>query len=336
MAGDRHNREERNIALLDEARKRRAQQPRATSPVAVTDECTAAAENSFGYTLDLAGTLDEPPANEPTAGGADEVLAQHQAPPTTEPGVPPERPFADGAQNQPAVALSDDAPVADEVLEAISAHHERERPSARHAAPRGSADLEPIAPRRRRSHAASSIVRENADRGARVPRWLLGAAAVLAILIAVPLFAIAGAGPRARSGAPRRVDAAGIGAHSVTLPKVTPAEPTVDRRTSAHGTTRHARRHKTREAAHHRASTHRARSTTVGSQSAARPASGTPVAAPVSSSTYSSGSTGSSGSSGSRYTSPAATSSQSGASAPAGPSGTAGGTVGGNCNPKCS
>lgn len=328
MAGEEHNRVERNIALLDDARKRRAEQP----PVAVTDERTAAAENSFGYTLDLAGALDERRPDDPSASDADEILARYQAP-ETEMAEAEARSAVDGAAREANATLSGDTPGPDEVLDAISAHHQPKRSDTRRRAPQGSADLGPMAARGARSRPRSSARRGNAESARHVSRRVLIAAAVLATAIAIPLIALAGGGPRTDSGGPRHVEAAATGTRAATIQEPTPTARASDEPRSVHGTARRVKHHKA-STAHHSAKTRHPRSTAADSRSDVSPASTRPVPTSPSSSTNSieSGPGGSTGSGGGGT----AGSSQTSAPEQAGPTGTAAGTVGDNCNPKCS
>lgn len=364
-----NNREGRraHVAPLDEARGRRARRRSRTPPVAAAetfDSDAASAEGSYGYTLDLAGMLDEPQAHERTASAsADEILAQHQAPAAAaeDRSSADARAFADDDQSEPAAGRSNDMPAADEILAAISAHHEREQTNTGQAGPRGSADLEPLAPRHRRASPSSSPhARDGAGRGRRVPRVVAISAAILAIAIAIPVVAITGGSPRARYGARDHVTVDANLYKTLTIAKRTLAKPAARKQTPSETSTRRHKLRRDRAATRHHAATPAAMSVAIESRSgpttpARTPVVASPTSAPSTSPMYSSGPTYSgssgsgstrppptySGSSGSGSTRPPSTrapssSSHGTASPPAGPSATAGGTVGGNCNPKCS
>jgi hypothetical protein len=126
------------VALFDEERKRRAgrvkgrPRRRASQPPAPAPE-----DHGYAYTMDLADTLNLPDEDgQPTA---DELLARYQSP------SPPSATAASAdTKNAPA---ADPPPAADAILLAISSHHDRAEPPRHTQAPRGSADLQPRAPR---------------------------------------------------------------------------------------------------------------------------------------------------------------------------------------------
>jgi hypothetical protein len=346
MAVEQDNREGRRarVALLDDVRARRARKPSSAPAAFSTEDSDPFSEDSFGYTHDLASLLDEGQADEPTAAAtADAILAEHHAArpelrhAADEPAITDGKAVVDDQQTGLSPERAGYAPPADEILEAISAHHEREQHSTRHPAPRGSADLEPAATRPRRARPGSSTERQDAGHVRRVPRRVLAAGAAIAIAIAIPVLAIAGSSPHARPGSAAHLDFGSIVSKTLTAAARTSPKPAAPKRNPAHRTTR---RHQARAATQLHAGTHAAVSTAIARRSAVSSASRTPVVASVSpappaSSTSSSGSSDSgSGSSGSAP--PASSSAQTSGSQPTGPSGTAGGTVGGNCNPKCS
>ena len=127
------------VALFDAERQRRAgrgkgrPRPRASQPLAPASE-----DDGYGWTLDLAGTVNLP--DEDVGPTADELLARYESPP------PPAVSAADAGRP----LTGDPSPEADEILLAISSHHERTEAPGPARAPRGSADLRPVAPRARR------------------------------------------------------------------------------------------------------------------------------------------------------------------------------------------
>lgn len=132
------------VALFDEERQRRVgrgkgrPRPRASQPPAPASE-----DDGYGWTLDLADTVNLP--DEHGGPTADELLARYES-------LQPAAASSADAEEQ---TVRDSSPKADEILLAISSHHERTEPPGPTQAPRGSADLRPAAPRtRRRVYAA--------------------------------------------------------------------------------------------------------------------------------------------------------------------------------------
>lgn len=131
---------------LTDARARRARRtgPLLSSTVAEID------------VLEESASLWLAPPEEPTDLTADEILESHGVPAALPAG---ERSVPDRAADVAADTLgnaieqpSAKLPAPDEVLDSIANHHQHEQLPASHQAPRGSADLQPVAaPRERRS-----------------------------------------------------------------------------------------------------------------------------------------------------------------------------------------
>jgi hypothetical protein len=108
----------------------------------------------------------------------------------------------------------------------------------RHAEPRGSADLEPVATAHRRARRAAATGADDPERARRIPRRLLAGAAALAILIAIPVIAIVGPSRPIRPGVSARLDVGSIASRILTAAKRTSPEPTNRERPNPR-TTRH-------------------------------------------------------------------------------------------------
>ncbi len=132
------------VALFDEERQRRAGRVKARPRRRTSQPPAPASEDDgYGWTRDLAGTANLP--DEDAEPSADELLARYESPPpATASSADTEKPSAAGVP-----------PAADEILLAISTHHDRAEPPGPTQAPRGSADLRPAAPRTRRRASAS-------------------------------------------------------------------------------------------------------------------------------------------------------------------------------------
>ena len=308
------------IASLDDARKRRKRRraDAADLPEVPEQPPKADAEDYSSYALDLAGGLlgEEPDV---PAGSADAILAQHEA-----------------ASNRPSVATrleeGADAP-ADEILAALEAHHQRTAPRQRHAAPRGSAELDPAQPQLPRAKAAKARAIPGSPRFGRRPLVACGIAAALVAIAITVSSSLGGTTPR-----PVERQAVQIAGDYPTRGLLRAPQHHVPAETRAH------RPHRSTHHAKRPAVPHRSASTS--SSSPASSAAATQGSSSVGGSTanaVSSGSTatvsgsqgGGSQAGGSQGGGSQGSSASSSSAQPAGPAGP-GGTVGGNCNPKCS
>lgn len=306
----------RGITSLEDARKRRERSsPTAADlPEAPEQHVEGDVEDYSGYALDLASELLSDDLGVP-AENADAVLAQHEATSRT--------PSAAVAGAEEA-----DAP-ADEILQALEAHHERTAPRQRHAAPRGSADLDPHQPQLPRAKPAREYPTPRSPRSGR--RSLVGGG-IAAVLVAIAITvssSVGGATPRPAER--QAIQTVGnYPTRGLLRPPQHHAGSAIRPQKRLHRSTHHAKRP---------ASRHTTPATSASSSPsipAATPQSssvgGSTVSAAASSSTATGGGSqdGGSQSGGSQGSSASSSSAQ-----PAGPAGP-GGTVGGNCNPKCS
>jgi len=285
---------------------------------------------------------DEDPPIAPTA---DEILNQHTAaaaaPPETVPA--PAAPAATPAAPAAPVAEAE----ADEILEGLERHHQRTQPTVRQGAPRGSADLQPRIPAKskptRRSTPVPAPTPKEPRRAIplalkpRRPSARVLAVAALALAVAITAAVLTG---NSHTSQPTQATARPI---TIRASLVAPTKPTDTRRAKAKPTTP---RHPVRRRSHppHRrgvtpqhppaastaaVSTPPARAYT-NSHSYTSPSSSYRPPSSYSPSTGSGTATEASGGGSSRG------GATSGGSQPAGPTGVTSGTVGSNCNPKCS
>ena len=305
------------LAFLDDARKRRKRRRPKDPPQPVALERPEPDdEDRSGYALDLAVDLldgDGEPAG--PAGSADEILAEHEAV-AEAPATP-----ADVDER------GNDAP-ADEILLALEAHHQRAEPRQRHVAPRGSADLDVHQAQRARG---KPTPRPTFKRP-RSSRRLLAGGAIAAALAAIAI-ASNGAGAGTTSSAVDHPLAATANVGAATL---------AAGNYPSHGlllAVHHQITAKTRTRRHVHHTSAPPKRPTAPHHTAAAAVSSRPSPNATGTSSAASSTPATAASSGSTPTAsdPQSSSSSSGTSSPqpAGPAGT-GGTVGGNCDPKCS
>ena len=305
------------IASLDDARKRRKRHgaTAANLPDGVPEQPSKAdAEDYSSYALDLAGGLLSNELDAP-AENADAILAQHEAA---------------GRTPSSAVALDEEADApADEILLALEAHHQRTAPQQRQAAPRGSADLDPHQPQQPRAKPARAHPTARSPRSGRRSLVACGIAAVLVAIAITVSSRVGGANPR-----PAERQAVQTVGDYPTRGLLRAPQQHVPGGTRAHKRAHRSTHHTKPPAPPH------ASPTTSASTPTPTPAA-TPHSSSVAGSTASAASSGSTatasgsqggGSQGSGSQSNSASSSSARPAGPAGP----GGTVGGNCNPKCS
>jgi hypothetical protein len=317
------DRTQAGVAFLDDARKRRKRRPKTPLPAepAPDEEPQGAefgAEDSSAFALDLAAELlDEQPE---AAGGADAILAQHEA-------------AAEAPASPPAAdERGDDAP-ADEILLALEGQHQRAEPRQRRLAPRGSADLAAHQAQRPRTKPPTT---RPTFRRPRPSRRLLAGGALAAALVAIAT-TMGSNSPSTSSKTAAHLTPISTSTFGAAIAAGNFPAP-------GHLAARHRQTASTSKNAHHRA--RRAKT-----PAPRHPNTGTAATSSRSHTlTASSATANSAGASNPSYTAtPAASDSQgtsgspsesqssgsSGSPQPAGPAG-AGGTVGGNCNPKCS
>jgi hypothetical protein len=307
------HRTQAGVAFLDDARKRRKRSqvaspgPPPSATLLEQQDPGLGAEDSSGYAVDLAAELLDPQPEAP-GGGADAILAQHEA--------------AAETRTSPRVADErlDDAP-ADEILLALEAHHRRAEPHQHHLAPRGSADLD--AQQAQRPLAKPATARPKFKRP-RPSRPLLASGALAAALVAIT---IGGTSPSAS----RTAD------HLAPSTPSTAAAPLAAANFPVHRLLAATHRQAASDAHANKGAQRRTRRSNAlaprhSHTGGAASSSGTPAL------TASSAAVNNTPTSAPSYTAtPAASNSQptSGSSPqPAGPAGA--GTAGGNCNPKCS
>jgi hypothetical protein len=317
---DRHG-----IASIDDARKRRERRgltpdsPRPPAPRQPDPEPEPEPElQDYSAALDMAdGALydDHEAGAAPTR--ADAILAQHEAA---------------AADNAGGVALEPEpeAP-ADEILQKLEGHHQQGEPHQRYATPRGSADLDPRQPQRPR---VKPIKVPKTHRALRSRRRWLAAGGIAAVLVAMgaAVGTSGTASPTIPKPAAQQVASA---TNQLTANLRAGDYPFHGRLTASHhkpATSKHpTRAHRPVHHAKKLAPAHTAAASSTSTPSSTS-SSSTGTGSASSGSSYSStpAAQSSSSDSGSSQSSGAAST-----PAPAGPAG-AGGTVGSNCNPKCS